>query len=91
MAQIKIFNTPKILPFLKSFFTLNILRSTLGKKDLALIFFVSNYPWLLLKYQHFYKLLGQIIFRIFCSQCHNSLVFAAPQIANNLSSVAKKL
>ena len=25
-----------------------------AKKDLALIFFISNYPWLLLKYQHFY-------------------------------------
>ena len=31
------------------------------------------------------------VFRIFCSQCHNSLVFAAPQIANNLSPIAKKL
>ena len=27
--------------------------------------------------------------RIFFSQCHNSLVFAARQIANNLSPVAK--
>ena len=39
------------------------------------------------EYQHFYKLLGQIIFRIICSQRHNSLVFAATQIANNLSPI----
>ena len=38
----------------------------------------------------FYKLLGHIIFRIFSSQCHNSLVFAVWQIANNLSPIAKK-
>ena len=41
--------------------------------------------------QHFYKLLGHIMFRIFSSQCHNSLVFAGRQIANNLSRIAKKL
>ena len=34
--------------------------------------------------------LGHIIFRIFPSQYHNSLVFAARQIANNLSPIAKK-
>ena len=28
--------------------------------------------------------------RIFSSQCHYSLVFAARQIANNLSPIAKK-
>ena len=35
------------------------------------------------KLQHFYKLLGHIIFRLFSSQRHNSLVFAARQIADN--------
>ena len=30
------------------------------------------------------------ISNIFYSQCHNSLVFAAQQIANNLSPIAKK-
>ena len=34
---------------------------------------------------------GHIIFRIFSSQCHNSLVFAARQIASNLSPIAEKL
>ena len=34
--------------------------------------------------------LGHFIFRIFSSQCHNSLVFAARQIANNQSPMAKK-
>ena len=29
------------------------------------------------------------LFPIFFSQCHNSLVFAARQIANNLSPIAK--
>ena len=31
------------------------------------------------------------VFRIFSSPCHNSLVFAGRQIANNLSPIAKKL
>ena len=35
-------------------------------------------------------MLGYIIFRIFSSQCHNNLVFAARQIANNLSPITKK-
>ena len=39
----------------------------------------------------FLLLLGHIIFRIFSNQCHNSLVFAARQIANNLQRIAKKL
>ena len=34
---------------------------------------------------------SHVIFQIFSSQCHNSLVFAARQIANNLSPIAKKL
>ena len=34
---------------------------------------------------------GHIILRIFSSQCHNSLVFAARQIANNLSPIAKNI
>ena len=33
---------------------------------------------------------GHVVFRIFSSQCHNSLVFAARQMANNLSPVAQK-
>ena len=33
---------------------------------------------------------GHITFRIFSSQCPNSLVFAARQLANNLSPIAKK-
>ena len=37
----------------------------------------------------FLKLLGHIIFRIFSRQCHNSLVLAARQIANNLSPIAE--
>ena len=39
----------------------------------------------------FLRLLGHIIFQIFSNQCHNSLVFAARQIANNLQRIAKKL
>ena len=39
----------------------------------------------------FLLLLGHIIFRIFSNQCHNSLVFVARQIANNLQRIAKKL
>ena len=38
------------------------------------------------EHEHF---LANAIFRIFSSQCHNSLVFAARQIANNVSPVAK--
>ena len=32
----------KILPLWKAFFNLNLPHSTLGKKDIALIFFISN-------------------------------------------------
>ena len=32
----------KILPLGKAFFNLNLPHSTMGKKDLALIFFISN-------------------------------------------------
>ena len=53
-------------------------------------FFISNLPWVVLK-QHFNKLLERILFRMFSSQCHNSLVLAARQIANNLSQIAKKI
>ena len=51
VAQIKIYNTvyAKISPIWKAFFTLTLLLSTLGKKDLDLIFFISNCPWLFLK------------------------------------------
>ena len=34
--------------------------------------------------------LGHIIFRIFSCQCHYSLLYAAWQIVNNLSRIAKK-
>ena len=34
--------------------------------------------------------LANVIFRIFASQCHNSLI-AARQTANNLSPIAKKI
>ena len=34
--------------------------------------------------------LANVILRIFFSQCHNSLVYVAQQIANNLSPIAKK-
>ena len=32
----------KILPLWEAFFNLNLPHSTLGKKDIALIFFISN-------------------------------------------------
>ena len=38
----------------------------------------------------FLQIAGHIIIRKFSSQCHNRLVFAARQIANNLSPIAKK-
>ena len=34
----------KIMPLWKAFFNLNLPRSTLGKKDIAPIFFISNSP-----------------------------------------------
>ena len=32
----------KSLPLCRAFFNLNLLHSTMGKKDIALIFFISN-------------------------------------------------
>ena len=81
MAQISDFLVhDKILPLRKALFNLNLPDSTLGKKDITLIFLyltsnglfrssISTNCW------------GTNIF---------SLVFAARQIANNLSPVAKK-
>ena len=39
----------KILPLWKAVFNLNLPHSTLCKKDIALIFFISIQPWLVLK------------------------------------------
>ena len=39
----------------------------------------------------FLQTAGHIIFPIFSSQCHSSLVFAVRQIANNLSPIANKI
>ena len=38
----------------------------------------------------FLQTAGAIIFQIFSSRCHYSLMFAARQIANNLSPIAKQ-
>ena len=38
----------------------------------------------------FLQIARHITFRIFSSQCHTSLVFAAWQNANNLSPIAQK-
>ena len=81
----------KILPLRKAFFRL---KFSLRKKDIALIFFYIRLAMACSKvaaFLVFCKLMGHIIFRMFSSQCHNSLVFAARQIANNLSPIAKKI
>ena len=79
----------KILSLWKAFFNLNLPHSKLRKKDIALIFFYVLLAMACSEVAAFLKLLGHITFRIFARQCHNSLVFVARQIANNLSPIAK--
>ena len=62
----------EILPLWKAFF--NFTTPYTEQERHSSYFFISNWPGLVLKLQHFYELLGHITFRMFSSQCHNSLV-----------------
>ena len=79
----------KSCSFEKLFSNLNLPHSTLGKKDIALIFLHLTKHTVACSGVAFLQTAGQIIFRVFSSECHNSLVFAARQIANNMSPIAE--
>ena len=78
----------KILPLSKAFFNLNLPHPALGKKDIARIFLYLTSHALFRSSSISANCWGTL--QIFSSQCLNSLVFAARQIANNLSPIPKQ-
>ena len=79
----------KILPLRKAFFYLTLPHSTLGKKDIALIYLYLPSHGLFYSSSISTNCWRTLYFEYFLAQCHNSLVFAAQQIANNLSPIAE--